>query len=552
MSTQKQLSCAQTAHFKSLKSKRKIKKCLTLAQKQKLLTSIDKGANKSDLAKQYQIDRTTISHLIKNRKKIEEASNLYSQKYSRKMKAIKSSKHLALNKAVWTWFAQTRESNPSLPISVEMVKLKANSFHKMLCSKNDFQASNGWYWRWSQKHGIRSLKAGGLKHSAPVEEVEPFNKSLLKIMKREQLQLAQIYNFDETACFYKRLPTRSLASHLEKSTSTFKQTKERITISTCYNVTGEHKLKLQVIGKSQRPRCFRNGRPDGVVYQASTKAWQTTRLFEEWFHKHFVPEVKEYQQSQGFNGKALLLIDRAPSHIELESNDGMIRTIFLPANTTAILQPCDQNLILPLKVSYRKLLLEDLMMCGMDDPEAYLKTFNIKQGLNLMEKAWKELKIPVLIYSWRKILKDCNAYQNLLKVTEEVWEPEDDLPLAELTLRADFDPNAWNEQDIDEAIGLEMTDEEIVDYALNHPAEDLDTDSASETETSILTVDVPDSEPLEDPEILRSNHPEEHKQALKYLTALEQYYQQQEDGENGELTVHKLKNELMEKLKKSK
>ena len=51
-----------------------------------------------------------------------------------------------------------------------------------------------------------------------------------------------------------------------------------------------------------------------VHYRSNKNAWMTQLLFEDWFMKVFVPEVKEYCNRQGIPFKILLLLDNAPGH----------------------------------------------------------------------------------------------------------------------------------------------------------------------------------------------------------------------------------------------
>jgi len=71
-----------------------------------------------------------------------------------------------------------------------------------------------------------------------------------------------------------------------------------------------------------------------------------TMLFTEWFHQCFIPEVKEYLKKEGLPLKVLLIIDNAPGHPQSNSiEDENVQVVFLPPNTTSLLQPLDQGVI---------------------------------------------------------------------------------------------------------------------------------------------------------------------------------------------------------------
>jgi len=64
--------------------------------------------------------------------------------------------------------------------------------------------------------------------------------------------------------------------------------------------------------------------------------------------------------------KALLLMDNAQTHPsgELKSDYGNITRLFLPANTTPLIQPMGQGIIENTKRRYRKYFIESLLLSG--------------------------------------------------------------------------------------------------------------------------------------------------------------------------------------------
>jgi hypothetical protein len=109
-----------------------------------------------------------------------------------------------------------------------------------------------------KRFGVRQLNITGEKLSACTEEIATFTTKLAKIIEEEDLNSDQMYNCDETGLNYKMLPTKTLAAREEKSAPGYKRSKERLTVMACSNASGEHKLKLTLIGKSKNPRAFKN------------------------------------------------------------------------------------------------------------------------------------------------------------------------------------------------------------------------------------------------------------------------------------------------------
>ncbi|XP_016659158.1 tigger transposable element-derived protein 4-like [Acyrthosiphon pisum] len=103
------------------------------------------------------------------------------------------------------------------------------------------------------------------------------------------------------------------------------------------------KRKLMVIGKSQNPRCFKGVKTLPVDYKANKSAWMTAAIFKDWL----------INWDKELNRNILLLIDNCPAHIIDCINLRHIKVIFLPANITSIIQPCDQCIIRTFKAYYR-------------------------------------------------------------------------------------------------------------------------------------------------------------------------------------------------------
>ena len=64
----------------------------------------------------------------------------------------------------------------------------------------------------------------------------------------------------------------------------------------------------------------------------------------------FGPTVKKYLREENLPEKAVLLLDNAPGHPpdleeDLEAEFNVIKIKFVPANTTPILKPVDQQVI---------------------------------------------------------------------------------------------------------------------------------------------------------------------------------------------------------------
>ena len=70
-------------------------------------------------------------------------------------------------------------------------------------------------------------------------------------------KLADIWNMDETGCFFKALPEKDLAEKKSQARGR-KKSKTRLTIAFFMSTAGEKAIEPLVVWRSKKPRCFKN------------------------------------------------------------------------------------------------------------------------------------------------------------------------------------------------------------------------------------------------------------------------------------------------------
>ena len=176
-----------------------------------------------------------------------------------------------------------------------------------------------------------------------------------------------IFNMDENGVFYSALPSKTLRVKGDKCKGE-KKSKDKITAAFCRNLEGDFEKTL-IIGKSMYPRCFRNisAKNLSMTWNANKKAWMTSDIFLDWF--------KAFDRRMKILGRnVLLFVDNAPSHPK-DFRLSIVKVVFLPANTTSLLQPLDQGIIATIKKNYRKRL-QKAVLTRMDKGEDILKISN--------------------------------------------------------------------------------------------------------------------------------------------------------------------------------
>lgn len=271
------------------------RKVLTLSDKSDIIRSLESGVCVTTLSKKYGVAKSTICAIKKNKVNILKITSQAAGKLKRK--TLKQGEMPRMEKKLYKWFCKQRFKN--LPVTSELLKAKAKSLHEEMKEKEKFSASDGWLQNFKRRFGIRFLKISGEKLSTNPELVEPFKQNLRSIIERLNLVNEQIYNADESGLFWRLLPGKTLVRSDEKTAPGRKAEKARLTFLACTNATGEHKIRPLVIGKAKNPRCFKNFTLP-VDYDFSRNAWMTATIFENWFHRTFVPEVSVYFLSSSF------------------------------------------------------------------------------------------------------------------------------------------------------------------------------------------------------------------------------------------------------------
>lgn len=164
---------------------------------------------------------------------------------------------------------------------------------------------------------------------------------------------------------------------------------------------------------SKKPRALKKMKIQksdlDIYWRSNKKSWVTRVDFISWIVNIFGPSVEEYLTMKNLPKKVLLLVDNAPGHPkniqeELNNEFNFIKFVFLPPNTTSLIQPMDQMVISNFKKTYLKLLFEKCFETC-DTMSVSLKTFwsdhfNIVIAIKLIIKSWDEITSNCLKAAW--------------------------------------------------------------------------------------------------------------------------------------------------------
>lgn len=402
-------------------NKRRKYTTLNLEEKMKVLSRIEAGRSLKSVMDEFGISKSTFYDIKKNKKLILDFVLKQDMPLvgAEKRKRTTGAKYGDVDDAVYMWYQQKRLAG----VHVRGVELQATAERFAQCfGRTDFKASTGWLFRFRNRHAIGNRKVCGEQLlSSTSENVEQFRQKLSVLIKEEKLCIAQLYSGNETDLFWKSMPENTQASRKDICLPGRKINKERLSALLCANADGTHKLKSIIIGKSKLPRSIKEDISTlPVIYRPSKEVWFTRELFSEWFFQNFVPEVRRFQLNvlkfQEEDIRALLLLDSSPVHPSAESltsDDGRIKCMFFPQNTSILIQPMNQGVILSCKRLYRwKQLEESLVIFEESDDEQdkgekgiyKIKIYNIKSAVFNWAKSWDEVKQITIVNAWENLL----------------------------------------------------------------------------------------------------------------------------------------------------
>ena len=295
-----------------------------------------------------------------------------------------------------------------IPLGLALVKEKANQIAIDL-NINDFNCSDSFISRFNKRRSIKSSVIHGNADGVPIEITNEWIQQKLPSLLKDYTP-EDIYNGDEFCLFWRLLSNRMYKIRNNKF-MTGKKGKERVSVFVCTNQTGSDKRKLLVIGKYERPRCFKN-KTLPVIYRNNENSWMTSKLFIQYM-KRFNNEMKRKNRN-------IVIIDNCPSHPIIDLSN--IKMIFLPPNTTSVLQPMDAGVIHSIKSKYRLLLCRKLLALLEVKVDPSPKDFNLFDTILILNKSWSEVRTEKIENSIKKCGFSSDTASDIsVEVTEIGW-----------------------------------------------------------------------------------------------------------------------------------
>ncbi|UYV62146.1 hypothetical protein LAZ67_1008015 [Cordylochernes scorpioides] len=421
------------------------KKIMSIELKREIIEKHEQGVRVVDLSRQYDRSTSMICSVLKRKESIKSVTPAKGLTIISK---LRTSLHENMEKLLMVWVTEKQLQGDTLTQTIICEKARA-IYGDLLkqtpqtsideASKESFKASRGWFENFKKRSGIHSVVRHGEAASSDMKAAEDYIKTFSDLIKAQGYISQQVFNCDETGLFWKKMPNRTYITAEEKMMPGHKPMKDRLTLALCANASGDCKIKPLLVYHSENPRAFKSHKilkeKLQVMWRSNPKAWVTRKFFVEWVNLVFGPTVKKYLQENNLPVQALLILDNAPANPPNLEDDILeelkfIKVLYLPPNTTPILQPMDQQMISNFKKLYTKHLFrrcfEVTESTNLTLREFWKDHFNIAICLQIIDQAWLGVTTRTLTSAWKKLWPEAVAeriYEELepgVSVEEEI------------------------------------------------------------------------------------------------------------------------------------
>ncbi|GIY24288.1 hypothetical protein CDAR_64281 [Caerostris darwini] len=512
------------------------KKMMSIELKREIIEKHEQGVRVVDLSRQYGRSTSMVCSVLKRKESIKSVTPAKGLTIISK---LRTTLHENMEKLLMVWVTEKQLQGDTLTQTIICEKARA-IYGDLLkqtpqtsideASEESFKASRGWFENFKKRSGIHSVVRHGEAASSDMKAAEDYIKTFSNLIKAQGCISQQVFNCDETGLFWKKMPNRTYITAEEKMMPGHKPMKDRLTLALCANASGDCKIKPLLVYHSENPRAFKSHKilkeKLQVMWRSNPKAWVTRKFFVEWVNLVFGPTVKKYLQENNLPVQALLILDNAPAHPPNLEDDILeelkfIKVLYLPPNTTPILQPMDQQVISNFKKLYTKHLFrrcfEVTESTNLTLREFWKDHFNIAICLQIIDQAWLGVTTKTLTSAWKKLWPEAVAeriYEELepgVSVEEEIVSLGKSMGLEveerdvnelieeytqELTTEEIQELQSQQHTEVMQEIGFEESEEEVIstncENLKNASSENesekgdhIDEESGEESDTSI-------------------------------------------------------------------
>nr|XP_033333928.1 jerky protein homolog-like [Megalopta genalis] len=253
---------------------------------------------------------------------------------------------------------------------------------------------------------------------------EEFLKNLTERLRQEGVTNKNIYYMKNVTLAWKAFPATLLEQCKSRKSRSRKFKQDRVTISLCCNVSGCQKLEPLFIYNNENPKVLKHCMDRlPVLFKGQPEARMDRAMFLDWFENQFKPTVMILQYPDSDGKVVLLLDDELRRDLEIAPADfGQtedVQIVFLPACSSHLLQPLEQEVAEKSKRSYRLKMLNRVLKFPGDVRKFYFD-YDLKDCIDLFAETWIELSALNVRAAWDRIV---NKITDIRPIKEEPVDP---------------------------------------------------------------------------------------------------------------------------------
>ena len=302
-----------------------------------ILRRYDKGKSTAVIHKALNPLESTLRTIRQNRKNITAAVKAGAGSSSMKVSSGQSNIMVRMEKMLVMWMVQ--RNCQGLNVTFDGIKNKAMDCYSYLMVKEtslvpEVSASTGWFYKFQAHRGSHNVKCSGEDKTAAAAF---YTDRLGAIIKEGGYKPQQVFNIDGTGLQWKKLPECTYITR-EKSAPGFKAAKDHC------------KLKPILVYHAENPRAIKGYEKTSLP--VALKGYEKTNLPVHWYASSTGWMMGHIFQACN---RTALVHDNTPAQLHvLQDLHHDIKFVFLPPNTTSLLQPMDQGIIRMFKAHYRQ------------------------------------------------------------------------------------------------------------------------------------------------------------------------------------------------------
>lgn len=175
---------------------------LSLETKIKVVNEAKSDARVRSLAERFGCGRSQISDILKNKESI----LLAYESNASTCKKRRASKFSEVNDALYQWYCMACSKNiypcgPQLCAKVKEIAARLGV--------SNFEGTNGWLEKWKICYNVKKVAISGESGDVSGATVSSWKERLPEILRGYSKK--DVYNLDETGCFWRALPTHGFA-----------------------------------------------------------------------------------------------------------------------------------------------------------------------------------------------------------------------------------------------------------------------------------------------------------------------------------------------------